>query len=169
MPLTRSAQTRQNLSSAVHRAEKLSKTGLLERAFTLAFRGLVYAQIWEDPLIDMEAMRIEPGQHIVAIASGGCNVMSYLVANPGKITALDLNGAHISLNKLKLCAARYLPDYETFHRFLASANDSASIGRLPQAILDRWACDEAACRAMTARDRSSIYGGFHLYGLKAAA
>ncbi len=128
MPLTRSAQTRQNLSSAVHRAEKLSKTGLLERAFTLAFRGLVYAQIWEDPLIDMEAMRIEPGQHIVAIASGGCNVMSYLVANPGKITALDLNGAHISLNKLKLCAARYLPDYETFHRFLASANDSANIG-----------------------------------------
>ena len=115
-------QTSSNLASAVHRAQKLSKTGLLERAFTFAFRGLVYPQIWEDPIIDMEAMAIEPGQHIVAIASGGCNILSYLVANPGKVTALDLNGAHIELNKLKLCAARNMPDHASFHQFFGAAD-----------------------------------------------
>ena len=30
-----------------------SKAGLLERAFALLFRGLVYPQIWEDPVADM--------------------------------------------------------------------------------------------------------------------
>ena len=39
--------------SAVHRHDHLSKQGLLERAFTFAFRGLVYAQIWEDPAVDL--------------------------------------------------------------------------------------------------------------------
>ena len=125
--MTTNAQTKRNLSSFVHRAKNLTRAGVLERAFTLAFRGLVYAQIWEDPVIDMEAMRIEPGQHIVAIASGGCNIMSYLTANPGKITALDLNGAHVGLNRLKLCAAQHLPDYDSFHRFLACADDKQNI------------------------------------------
>ena len=61
--------------NAVHRHEHLSKEGLLERAFTFAFRGLVYAQIWEDPEVDMEALAITPDCHIVTIASGGCNVL----------------------------------------------------------------------------------------------
>ena len=38
---------------AVHRHEEFSKQGVLERAFTFAFRGLVYAQIWEDPVVDL--------------------------------------------------------------------------------------------------------------------
>jgi S-adenosylmethionine-diacylglycerol 3-amino-3-carboxypropyl transferase len=40
----------------VHR--HLSKQGLLERAFTFAFRGLVYAQIWEDPEVDLHTAHI---------------------------------------------------------------------------------------------------------------
>src|SRR5580765_2953067 len=55
---------------AVHRHDHLSRQGLLERAFTFAFRGLVYAQIWEDPAIDMEALAIRPDSHVVTIASG---------------------------------------------------------------------------------------------------
>ncbi|MBY0519576.1 MAG: DUF3419 family protein, partial [Sphingomonas sp.] len=68
--------------SAVHRHDHLSKQGLLERAFTFAFRGLVYAQIWEDPAVDLEALAVTPDCHIVQIASGGCNVLSYLTADP---------------------------------------------------------------------------------------
>jgi len=30
----------------------------LERAFAFAFQGLVYAQIWEDPVADMAALEI---------------------------------------------------------------------------------------------------------------
>jgi S-adenosylmethionine-diacylglycerol 3-amino-3-carboxypropyl transferase len=113
--------------SAVHQHKHLSKQGLLERAFTFAFRGLVYAQIWEDPAVDMEALAITPDSHVVTIASGGCNVLSYLTANPRAITAVDLNTAHIALNKLKLVAARHLPDYDAFHRFFAQANSRANV------------------------------------------
>jgi S-adenosylmethionine-diacylglycerol 3-amino-3-carboxypropyl transferase len=105
----------------------MSKQGLLERAFTFAFRGLVYAQIWEDPVVDMEALAITPDCHVVTIASGGCNVLSYLTADPARITAVDLNTAHIALNRLKLAAARTLPDHATFHRFFAQADSRDNI------------------------------------------
>lgn len=115
-----------NITKAVHRHRHLSKQGLLERAFTFAFRGLVYAQIWEDPAVDMDALAIQPDSHVVTIASGGCNVLSYLTANPAKITAVDLNTAHIALNKLKLMAAQTLPDHDSFHRFFAQADNPTS-------------------------------------------
>ncbi|NWO96612.1 DUF3419 family protein, partial [Escherichia coli] len=50
---------------AVHRHEHMTKEGLLERAFTFAFRGLVYPQIWEDPVIDMEALQLRSDHHMV--------------------------------------------------------------------------------------------------------
>ena len=96
--------TTTRLAAAVHRNKVLSREGVLERLFTFAFRHLVYPQIWEDPLVDMAALRIQPDRSFVAIASGGCNVLSYLAADPARITAVDLNGAHIALNRLKLCA-----------------------------------------------------------------
>ena len=91
--------TAAGLSAAVHRNKGLSQAGVLERLFTFAFRGLVYPQIWEDPAVDMEALALRPTDHLVTIASGGCNVLSYLVDEPAKITAIDLNGAHIALNR----------------------------------------------------------------------
>jgi len=120
-------QKNRAVQDAVHRHDHLTKQGILERAFTFAFRGLVYAQIWEDPSVDMEALAIQPDNHVVTIASGGCNALSYLTANPRRITAVDLNTAHIALNKLKLAAARHLPDYGAFHRFFAEANSKANI------------------------------------------
>lgn len=112
---------------AVLRHEHLTKEGILERAFTFAFRGLVYAQIWEDPDVDMEALQIQPDSHVVTIASGGCNVFSYLTANPAKITAVDLNPAHIALNNLKKQAALHLPDYAAFRRFFGDADRPENI------------------------------------------
>jgi S-adenosylmethionine-diacylglycerol 3-amino-3-carboxypropyl transferase len=112
---------------AVHRHEHLTKEGVLERAFTFAFRGLVYAQIWEDPVIDMEALEIGPDHHVVTIASGGCNVFSYLTANPKAVTAVDLNPAHIALNNLKKAAAQHLPDHASFHRFFGHADSAENI------------------------------------------
>lgn len=95
--------------------------GLLDRLFAFAFKGLVYPQIWEDPAVDMEALDLKPGARIMTIASGGCNVMSYLTADPGAITAVDLNRAHVALTRLKLAAARRLEDHDTFYRFFGEA------------------------------------------------
>ncbi len=136
--------------SAVHRHDHLSKQGLLERAFTFAFRGLVYAQIWEDPEVDLEALAVTPDCHIVQIASGGCNVLSYLTANPRAITAVDLNTAHIALNKLKLIAARELPDYAAFHRFFARANSKENIAAYKRYV--RPHLDEPTKRYWEGRD-----------------
>ena len=54
--------TREGLRAAVHRSRALSKRGMLERLFTISFRGLVYSQIWEDPLIDIEALAHRAGR-----------------------------------------------------------------------------------------------------------
>ena len=64
------------LSHAVHRFNPGSWAGVRERIFTFAFKGLVYPQIWEDPDVDLKALEIKPGERIVTIASGGCNVLS---------------------------------------------------------------------------------------------
>ncbi|QCK88895.1 DUF3419 family protein [Phreatobacter aquaticus] len=119
--------THQNLARAVTRHRALSRSGLQERLFTRMFSGLVYPQIWEDPVIDMEALRLGPGDHVVAIASGGCNILSYLTANPARITAVDLNENHVALNRLKIAAVRHLPDHTAFFQFFGKADDHGNI------------------------------------------
>src|ERR1700722_7781615 len=93
-PTTNTARrvTSAGLKAAVHRSKPLSRAGVLERLFTLAFKRLVYPQIWEDPVVDMKALDIGPGHEVIAIASGGCNVLSYLTGDPAGVTAVDLNG-----------------------------------------------------------------------------
>lgn len=138
------------VEKAVFQHDGLSKQGLLERAFAFAFRGLVYAQIWEDPVVDLEALAITPDCHVVTIASGGCNVLSYLTADPKAITAVDLNTAHIALNRLKLTAARHLPDYAAFHRFFGEADSPANIAAYKRHV--RPHLDEVSRRYWEGRD-----------------
>jgi S-adenosylmethionine-diacylglycerol 3-amino-3-carboxypropyl transferase len=121
------ADSELRLKAAVRRHPVLSREGLLERLFEKLFHGLVYTQIWEDPEIDLEALDLRPDSHVVAIASGGCNVLSYLTGNPERITALDLSLAHVALNRLKLVAACRLPSWEAFYRFFGAADAEANI------------------------------------------
>ena len=115
------------LNQAVRSTRILSRQGALEFLFAWMFKGLVYPQIWEDPEIDMEALAIAPDSHVVAIASGGCNILSYLIADPERITAVDLNSAHVALNRLKLTAARHLPTRDAFYRFFGEADEKANV------------------------------------------
>jgi S-adenosylmethionine-diacylglycerol 3-amino-3-carboxypropyl transferase len=121
------AESHVRLKKAVRRNRALSREGLLERLFERLFRGLVYTQIWEDPEIDLEALALTPDCHVVAIASGGCNVLSYLTGDPARITAVDLSRAHVALNRLKLVAATRLPSWQAFYRFFGAADDQANI------------------------------------------
>jgi len=117
----------QHLRQAVHRHKPVTRQGIQERLFTLAFSGLVYPQIWEDPVVDLEALELKAGERLIAIASGGCNVLSYLAATPVSITAIDLNPAHVALNKLKLAALAHLPDYPAFCRFFGEADGRQNV------------------------------------------
>ncbi len=49
--------------------------------------------------------------------------------------------------------------------FRTAADERLLPGRLPAELLARWRYDETRCRELTRRDRSSIYGAFHLYTL----
>ena len=110
------------LSAAAHQEAPTTKRGALERLFTFMFQGFVYNQIWEDPKVDLEALRLDPSSRLITIASGGCNVMTYLTADPQKIVAIDLNPNHIALTRLKVAALNYLPSYEDFFRFFGMAD-----------------------------------------------
>lgn len=162
-------ETQKAVAAAMQRHGQLSKQGLLERAFTWAFRGLVYAQIWEDPVVDMAALAITPDCHVVTIASGGCNALSYLTANPDAITAVDLNTAHIALGTLKLAAARHLPDHASFLRFFGNAASRDNLHAYQRHI--RPHIDEPTRRYWEGRDligRRRIGGfahGVHKRGL----
>ncbi|MBB3955904.1 DUF3419 family protein [Novosphingobium sediminicola] len=148
------------IDRAVVRSHAKRGERLADRAFALAFRGLVYAQIWEDPVVDMAALEIAPDSRIVTIASGSCNALSYLVADPAQITAVDLNTAHIALGRLKYAAFRHLPDYESLRRFFVEADNKANLAAYRQYLTPHL--DEPTRRYWEGRDlagRKRI-GGF---------
>ncbi len=115
-------QAERIIEDAVVRKDAKVSDKLLDKAFALAFKGLVYAQIWEDPVVDIEGLDIQPDSRLMSIASGSCNALSYLTANPAQVTAVDLNHAHVALGRLKIAAIKHLPSYDRFHRFFAHAD-----------------------------------------------
>ena len=50
--------------------------------------------------------------------------------------------------------------------FRTAAEPSLLPGRIPDDLLARWTYAEETSRALTLKDRSAIYGGFHLYILR---
>ncbi|WP_404934766.1 DUF3419 family protein [Nitratireductor sp. L15S-10] len=118
--------TRRHLGKAVYQNRATTREGLSERLFALLFSGLVYPQIWEDPEVDMAAMELDESHRIVTIASGGCNVLAYLTRQPARIDAVDLNAAHVALNRLKLTAFKTLPGHSDLLRFFGTTNQRSN-------------------------------------------
>ncbi|WP_248633141.1 DUF3419 family protein [Cereibacter changlensis] len=156
------------IGSAVHQNQPLSPTGLLERLFSRLFHGMVYTQIWEDPVVDMTALAIKPSHNLVCIASGGCNMMSYLTASPASLLAVDLSPAHVALGRLKLAAAQQMPDHERFYEFFGHADRPANLRRYDQHIaphLDPVTRAYWETRSLGHRRIEVFTKGVHRYGL----
>ena len=152
--------SRTHLRRAVHRNKAASAAGMLERCFTFAFKSLVYPQIWEDPAVDMAALELRPDSRIVTIASGGCNVLAYLTADPARITAVDLNRAHVALTRIKLAAALHLPGYDAFYRFFGEADHKANLLAYQRFLRARLDPDTLAYwqgRDLTGRRRITLF------------
>lgn len=103
------------LKMAVHQHPITSIQGIQQRFFSQWFSGFVYNQIWEDPVVDLEALALEPTSQVLTISSAGCNVLNYLLKKPARIVAIDLNPYHLALTRLKLRAAQYLPHHDLFY------------------------------------------------------
>ncbi|MEM1208064.1 MAG: DUF3419 family protein [Planctomycetota bacterium] len=134
-PVSSARQMTQDfLREAVHHNDSRSRAGMLERLFTLWFRGFIYNQIWEDPRVDAEAMQLGPGNRVLTISSGGCNVLNYLTYDPDRIVAVDLNTCHMSLTRLKLAALEHLPNHEAFYQFFGLGEGKINLDRYRQYI-----------------------------------
>ncbi len=148
------------LKRAVTRNAALSRAGVSERLFAWLFKGLVYPQIWEDPEVDMAALDIRPGCRVVTIASGGCNALSYLTADPARVEAVDLNRAHVAFNRLKIAALRHLPDHAAFYRFYGKADDKANLAAYERFVRPHLDAESRAYwekRKWNGRRRISIF------------
>ena len=109
-----------SLHSAVRNEKLNSKQGVLQNLFAVWFDAFVYNQIWEDPRVDIEALRIDGESRILTISSGGCNALNYLIEGPSHVTAVDLNRHHIYLLNLKLASLKHLPGYDDFFEFFGT-------------------------------------------------
>ena len=114
------------IKNAVRRDEAGLLATVQDRLFSFLFSGLVYPQIWEDPVVDMKAMDLKSHHHVVTIASGGCNALSYLSAGLGKVSAVDLNKAHVALLNLKIAGLKRFSTHDDFYGFFGEADDQAN-------------------------------------------
>ncbi len=115
------------LRAAVHQHTPNVLLGFQQNLFSLWFNSFVYNQIWEDPVVDMQALQLDQDSKVLAIASGGCNILNYLTASPAHITALDLNPYHLALTRLKLVALQHLPTHTEFYDFFGHADRASNI------------------------------------------
>ena len=69
---------------------------------------LFFAQVREDPRLEIEALAPLADANVVVVSSGGCTALSLLAAGAGHVTAVDLNASQNHLVELKVAALRWL-------------------------------------------------------------
>ncbi|MBD0831578.1 DUF3419 family protein [Aestuariibaculum sediminum] len=77
---------------------------------------LVFTHNWEDPISDEQALKIKSGDTVMAITSGGCNVLGFLLKDPKEVKSIDINLAQSYLLELKIAAIKTL-NFEEFIAF----------------------------------------------------
>ena len=70
---------------------------------------LLYSQCWEDVECARAALRIQPGQTVLAVGAAGDNALALLLDDPGRVLAIDVNPAQTALAELKAAAIQRLP------------------------------------------------------------
>lgn len=79
-----------------------------EVASQMDLNEIRYAMVWEDHALLEGGLQIEPDDHLLAIMSAGNNVLSLLLREPARITAIDMSPAQVALFELKLAGIRHL-------------------------------------------------------------
>jgi len=94
--------------------EKMPAPG---KAPLLANGVIAYSQCWEDPQTGLRALKIEAGDDVLAITSGGCNVLAFSLEQPKSVIAIDVNPAQNYLLELKMAAIKGM-EHPEFLEFL---------------------------------------------------
>lgn len=80
-----------------------------------------YAQCWEDAEILRAALKINPDDDVVSIASGGDNSLALLLDGPRSLVTVDSNPTQIFLVEIKKRAVEQF-SHDEFSRFLGARN-----------------------------------------------
>ncbi|HEY9428356.1 MAG TPA: DUF3419 family protein, partial [Gemmatimonadaceae bacterium] len=94
---------------------------------------LYFAQVREDPLLEMEALRPTADDTTVVVGSGGCTALS-LLAGGGRVIAVDNNTTQNHLIELKVAAVALLPLRDAV-AFLGGASESGELRMSTYAVL----------------------------------
>lgn len=147
----------QLIRQAVLHDQRPAKQRLLQRLFAVWFEGLVYNQVWEDPTVDIEALKIGPESRMLVISSGGCNALNYLLADPASITAVDLNRGHSCLLDLKRAAIGHLPEFDDFFELFGIGKSQRA-----DALYRRWLASDLDPQTREYWETSSMFDGMSL-------
>ena len=119
-----------------------------------ALDRLFFAQVREDPTLEIAALAPRAKDTLLVVSSGGCTALSLLTAGAGHVVAADLNVAQNHLVDLKATALTSLPHEEAL-AFLGAttAHDESRMrsyqelrGGLTPAAADYWDRNPAAIR-----------------------
>lgn len=77
----------------------------------------IYAFNWEDPAVDRQLLKITKNDVILTITSAGDNILDYLLEQPRRIHAVDLNPNQNHLLELKVAAFTALSHSDTWQLF----------------------------------------------------
>ncbi len=141
------------IDTAVVNSTTVGRKSWADKLFIHWFNRLVYAQIWEDPVADLAALRIQPGEHMLTISSGGCNALAYLTAQPGAVHAVDLNEAHLATLEIKRAAFRALPSYDDLLAFLGEAAAKENTARY-----EKWIAPQLQAEAREWWETADVLG-----------
>jgi S-adenosylmethionine-diacylglycerol 3-amino-3-carboxypropyl transferase len=98
---------------------------------------LMFCQSWEDPECDRQAIDPRPGDTIVTITSGGDNTLGWLLHDPARVIAIDLNPSQSLLVSLKIAAFRHLSHGEVLELFgIRSGGRATAIYHSIRGVLD---------------------------------
>ena len=117
---------------------------------------LFFAQVREDPTLEIAALAPLSNSRVVVVSSGGCTAFSLLAAGAREVVAVDLNSTQNHLVELKLVALRRLVAPELMS-FLGVAPGTARRRSRTYAVLRPFISDRAA--AYWDNNQSSIARG----------
>ncbi len=67
-------------------------------------RKLVFAQVREDPMLEIDALRPHAAGTYIVVGSGGCTALSLLASGAGRVVAVDMNATQNHVTELKAAA-----------------------------------------------------------------
>jgi len=90
-------------------APRIGSSGVVRTVLSDAVNGRLYfAQVREDPRLEIEALRASQGGRHVVVGSGGCTALSLLAAGADEVVAVDTNSSQNHIIELKVAAASIL-------------------------------------------------------------